>query len=119
MLLMRPTAVAIRSNAAWDAGQAELALVGQRKHAIGPVEQRDAEEFLQHFHLVADRRRRDVELMTRPDEAQMARRGLEAAERVERRQPGGRGFRGTSDQGIPIRRFRITAGLLGHRRRRC
>ena len=70
-----------------DAGKADLGRVGQRQHPIGAVEQGDAEIGLEHLHLVADRGRRDVELVARPDEAQVTRCHLEAAERIERRQP--------------------------------
>ena len=65
--------------------QQRLALVGQRQPARQAVEERGAEPLLQPLHLMAERRRRHVELDRRLLEARMARRRLEGAQGVERK----------------------------------
>jgi len=55
--------------------------------AVGqPLEQRKSETRFQEPHHTADRRLRDVQLLARSHEAAMARRGLEGAQTVQRRQ---------------------------------
>src|SRR5690606_41996252 len=53
---------------------------------VEPAEQRQAEMRLERFHLMADRRRRHMQLGRGLAEAEMPRRGLESAQRVERGQ---------------------------------
>jgi len=55
-------------------------------------EQEDAETILQRFHLLPDRAGRDVQLARGELEAQMPRRGLECAQRVQWRQQIGHGW---------------------------
>ena len=67
-------------------GQQHLPGARQFEPALQAPEQALAEIVLQALHLVADRRRRDVQFLGRHGEAQMARRSLERPQRVERRQ---------------------------------
>ena len=56
---------------------------------VAAAEQRPAEIRLERLDLMADRRRGHVELFGRLGEAQVARGGLEGAQRVERRKTSG------------------------------
>src|SRR4029077_3817685 len=55
---------------------------------MAALEEPAAETFLEMADLMADRRRRQVELGGRAGEAQMPRRRLEGAQRMQRRQTG-------------------------------
>ena len=72
-----------------DAGEIFLRLLRQRQRAVLADEQANAEFFLQPLDLMADRGLRDVQLGRRLREAQMPGRGLEGAQSIQRRQPGG------------------------------
>ena len=69
--------------------QGGLAGLGQPERAGQAPEQRDAHLFLKRLDLVADRRRGDMQLLGGLGEAQMPRRGLEGAQRIERGQVAG------------------------------
>ena len=62
------------------------ALLGQHQRARPALEQGDAQVLLQRPDLPADRRLRDEQLLGRLGEAEVAGRGLEALDQVERRQ---------------------------------
>jgi hypothetical protein len=68
------------------------ALLGQRQLAGHAPEQGHTQVRFQQLDLMADRRLGDEELLGGLGEGQMARPGLEGAERVERRQTAGQGF---------------------------
>ena len=72
-----------------DAGEVILGLRRQGQRAVLADEQADPEFLFQPFDLMADRGLRDVQLGRRLREAQMPGRGLEGAQSVQRRQPGG------------------------------
>src|SRR5882762_1366951 len=58
----------------------------QRDRAHAPLEQLEAEQILQSADLVAQRSCRHVQLFGRLGQAEMARRSLESAQGIERRQ---------------------------------
>ena len=72
-------------------GHQQLALVGQQQAPVEPAEQQHPQMLLQRPDLMADRGLGHVQLAGGPGEAQMARRGLEGAQRRERRQALGHG----------------------------
>ena len=72
-----------------DAGEIFLRLLRQRQRTVLADEQANAELFLQPLDLVADRGLRDVQLGRRLRKTQMPGRGLERAQSIQRRQPGG------------------------------
>ena len=72
-----------------DAGEVFLRLRRQRQRAVLADEQANAEFFLQPLDLMADRGLRDVQLGRGLRETQMPGGGLEGAQPVQRRQPGG------------------------------
>ena len=72
-----------------DAGEVIHRLRRQRQRPVLADEQADAELFLQPLDLMADRGLRDVQLGRRLREAQMPGGGLEGAQSIQRRQPGG------------------------------
>ena len=77
-----------------DAGKQRVPGVGQRQRAAVPAEQREAEMLFEHAELVADRGRRDRQLVRCLRYAKLARGGLERAQRIERRElPRGAGSR--------------------------
>jgi hypothetical protein len=59
--------------------------LGERERAVAALEQRHAELVLELLDLAAHRRLGEVELLARLGERQVARRGLEAHQQVERR----------------------------------
>ena len=61
---------------------------GQQQLAMAAFEQRHAELFFERLHLARQRRLRQEKLLRRAREAQVSRRGFEALEEIERRQPG-------------------------------
>jgi len=63
-----------------------LAALGQFQRAVAAAEQLEAEERFERLGLMADRRRRQVQLLCRPLERQRSRRGLEGFQRVQRGQ---------------------------------
>jgi hypothetical protein len=67
-----------------DCRNESLSLVGQCQPAWQPAEQLDAQTRLQALDLVTDGRLPDTQLHARFGEAQMPRRGLEGAQRIER-----------------------------------
>jgi hypothetical protein len=62
----------------------QLAGIGQQQGPGHPAEQGQADEVLQSLHLMADRRRCDVELPGGLGEAQVPCRGLEGAQGIQR-----------------------------------
>src|SRR5437899_12096678 len=72
-----------------DAGEIFLRLQRQLQLTVLADEQANAELFLQPLDLVADRGLRDVQLGGGLGETQMPGRGLEGAQSIQRRQPGG------------------------------
>ena len=68
--------------------QQHLALVGQDQRPVHAAEQRRAQVLLERADLMADRRLGDEQLVGRLGEAEVAGRGLERAQRIERRQSG-------------------------------
>ncbi len=61
---------------------------GELEAAMAALEEAAAQALLEMADLMADRRRRQVELGGRPGEAQMPRRRLEGAQRMQRREGG-------------------------------
>src|SRR5437899_10032212 len=72
-----------------DAGEIFLRLQRQLQLTVLADEQANAELFLEPLDLVADRGLRDVQLGRRLRKTQMPGRGLEGAQSIQRRQPGG------------------------------
>jgi hypothetical protein len=70
-----------------EALEAGLTRFGEQDLAIEAAEQRHPQPFLERFHLMADRRRRHMQLGRRLAHAQVAGGGLEGAQRIEGRQP--------------------------------
>src|SRR5882762_5716512 len=70
-----------------DAGKIFFRLGRQRKRAVLPDEQPDAQLFLQPLDLMADRGLRDVQLGSRLGKAQMPGGGFKSPQPVQRRQP--------------------------------
>ncbi len=66
-------------------GQHRLRVRGELERARKPAEQRHAQVLLEDLHLVAHRARRHVQLARGVLEAQVARRRLESAQRVQGR----------------------------------
>jgi hypothetical protein len=62
----------------------QLAGIGQQQGSGHTTEQGQADEVFQSLHLMADRRRRDVELPGGLGEAQVPCRGLESAQGIQR-----------------------------------
>ncbi len=73
--------------------QRRLRLVGQQQRPGQPAEQRVSAMGLQRLDLMADRRRRDMQLLGGLRETQMTRCGLEGTERIERCDPVGHASR--------------------------
>lgn len=67
----------------------DLPLLGQQERPVEAAEELAPEMLLERLHLMADRGLGDVQLLGGPGEAEMARRGLEGAERVEGRETAG------------------------------
>src|SRR5690606_20732534 len=69
-----------------------LPRLGQQQRPVEPAEQGLADPFLERPDLVADRRRGDEQFLRGLGEAHVARRGLEGAQGVQRRQASGHGI---------------------------
>jgi hypothetical protein len=67
--------------------QRDLGGVGEQQALGGAFEQRSPDIVLEILDLLADRARRHRQLVGGAAEVQMAGRGLEGAQRIERRQP--------------------------------
>jgi hypothetical protein len=74
-----------------QACHAGLPGLGQEHRPVEPAEEFYAQMVLERFDLVADRSRRDVQLLGSPGEAQVARGSLEGAQAVQGRQAPGHG----------------------------